>query len=555
MKRTLLYILPALLLLVYTGCTKFVDKGLPDQFNDEDYWTSEDKVRSYSWGFYGLFPGYGNAGSQGDFYFSTFADDQASTSFQNYVVSPPASTIDWDWEFIRKSNIMLERIDQVPMSDEAKNHWKGIARFFRALRYFTLVKTFGDVPWISRSMAITETSYIYKPRDPRSLVMDSVLEDINYATLNIRVSDQVNSINQNVALALKSRICLFEGTYRKYHPELGLNDGDKFLLQAKDACEKVMAAGYTLTADYKSIYNSLDLSGNKEMLLYKRYVPGFLTHSVVGYTNSSTQMSGLTKSAVDAYLCNDGLPIGLSPLYKGDDNIQNTRASRDPRMLVTIDSFLCYNGSLVNGLSSSTGYRPFKFFQPLVANMLAPYNDTDAPLFWLSEVLLNYAEASAELDNLGKYAFAQADLDKSINMLRKRGGMQTLPDLQLSGKQGVAVNGVPYIDPKKDADVTSLIWEIRRERRVELMMDGFRYQDLMRWKKGTYMDNSKNPDIFLGAKVPDNGTVLRNADGYITPYKAGTARPFTDPKHYLNPIPTGQIALYPQGGLQQNPGW
>src|SRR5690606_22322921 len=130
-------------------------------------------------------------------------------------------------------------------------------------------------------------------------------------------------------------------------------------------------------------------------------------------------------------------------------------------------------------------------------------------------------EACAELDQLGIYAISQADLDKSINLLRNRAGV---PHLQLSGAQGVAVNGMPYTDPAKDADVTSLVWEIRRERRVELMMDGFRYWDILRWKKGAYMDTEKNPDIILGAKVPDNGTVLRNPDGYITPYKAGTKR-------------------------------
>jgi len=87
------------------------------------------------------------------------------------------------------------------------------------------------------------------------------------------------------------------------------------------------------------------------------------------------------------------------------------------------------------------------------------------------------------------------------------------------------------------------------------MMDGFRYQDLMRWKKGDYLDNSKNTELFLGAKVPDNGKVLRNAQGYIMTYPATASRPFINPKHYLSAIPTGQIALYPAGMLTQNTGW
>lgn len=558
MKKTILYILPALLYLALAGCTKFVDKGLPDTFDDNDFWTTEDKIKTYSWEFYNMFTGFGNGSGTGDFYFTSFTDDQAAPTFANYAVSAPASSSEWDFAFIRKANIMLERIDQAPISDEAKNHWKGVARFFRAFRYLQLVQAYGNVPWIGRSMDISETGMIYKPRDSRVLVMDSVLADIDFAAANLRPKDNVNNINtvnNHVALALKSRLCLYEGTYRKYHTELGLAGADKFLLQAKNASEQLFTAGFVLSEDYQAVFNSIDLSTGpavKEVLLFKRYVPGVLTHSVIGFTTGSTQMRGLTKSAVDAYLCNDGLPISLSPKYMGDDNIKNQRANRDKRMLITVDTFLCYNGSLVNGLSSSTGYRPSKYLQPKVANERSPYNDTDAPLFWYAEVLLNYAEACAELDQLGAYTISQADLDNSINKLRDRAGV---PHLQLNGVQGVAVNGTPYTDTKKDADVTSLVWEIRRERRVELMMDGFRYQDILRWKKGYYMDSEKNPDIFLGAKVPDNGKVLRNADGYIMPYKAGTKRTFIDPRHYLSPIPTGQIALYPEGGLVQNPGW
>src|ERR1044072_3363022 len=526
MKKTILYILPALLYFGLAGCTKFIDKGLPDTFDDTDFWTSEDKIRTYSWEYYNMFTGFGNGSGTGDFYFTSFTDDQAAPTFANYAVSAPATAAEWDWKYIRNANIMLERINQAPIPDEAKNHWKGIARFFRAFRYFQMVQAYGDVPWIGRSLDISETGEIYKPRDSRVLVMDSVLADINFAADNLRTNDNSNTVNKDVALALKSRIGLYEGTYRKYHTELGLTGADKFLTQAKDAGTKLLTAGYVLSEDYQALFNTIDLSSRpaaKEVLLFKRYVPGILTHSVVGFTTGTTQMRGMTKSAVDAYLCNDGLPISLSPKYMGDDGIKNIRANRDKRMLITVDTFLCYNGSLVNGLSSSTGYRPSKYLQPKIANERSPYNDTDAPLFWLAEVYLNYAEACAELDQLGSAPITQADLDNSINKLRDRAGM---PHLQLNGIQGVAVNGAPYTDPKKDADVTSLVWEIRRERRVELMMDGFRYQDILRWKKGEYMDSDKNPDIFLGAKVPANSQIKRNAQGYLIVYYSGSKRNF-----------------------------
>jgi hypothetical protein len=547
-KHFIFWFMGALLL---AGCTKELEKDTPDQFSDFNYWTGENNVRTYTWGFYELFTGFGT-GTTGDFYFSNFNDDQAATSFPIFAASPPASSAAWDWSYIRKANIMLERIDGVPMSDEAKAHWKGVARFFRAMDYFNKVRLFGGVPWIGKSLDISEQNEILKKRDSRQLVMDSVLADINFAVANMRVSDGVNTVNKNVALALKSRIGLYEGTYRKYHTTLGLNDADRFLMEAKDAADQLMTTGtYSLNPSYQTVYNSMDLAGNKEVILYKRYIAGAMTHSVIGYTNSSTQMHGLTKSAVESYVATDGLPITLSPMYQGDETIKTVRANRDRRLLATIDTFLAYNGTLVSGLSSSTGYRPSKFLQP-ASIQLAPNNETDAPIFWLAEVLLNYAEAAAELDALGKYTLTQADLDRSVNLLRARAGVAKL---EAPGGQQVAVNGVTFIDPKKDADVTPLIWEIRRERRVELMMDGFRYQDLMRWKKGEYLDTQKNPDAFLGAKVPANGRVLRNDAGYIMPYAATVSRLFLDPKHYLSPIPTGQISLYPNGALEQNPGW
>ena len=545
--KSILYL--SVLVVVFGSCSKKLDLDTPDQFSDDNYWTSENNVRTYNWGFYNMFAGFGT-GTSGDFYFSSFTDDQAASTFQNFTLTPPTTSSDWDWTYIRKANIMLERIDKVPMSDEAKNHWRGVARFFRAMDYFNKVKLYGGVPYINNSLDVSETDVIYKSRDSRTLVMDSVLADINYAVANIRVTDQENTVNQDVALALKARIGLYEGSYRIYHTELNLPDAEKFLTESKDASEKLMAGKYVL-GNYKTLYSSMDLKGNKEVILYKRYISGVLTHSVIGYTNSTTQMSGLTKSAVESYVTTDGLPVSQSPLYKGDNTIADVRENRDNRLLVTIGANLAYNGSLASGLSSSTGYLPTKFLQP-ASVQLAPQNETDAPIFYYSEVLLNYAETVALLEKLGKYTVTQADLDKSVNLLRVRAGIAPLVS---TGIGAVSASGVAINDPKRDADITPLMWEIRRERRVELMMDGFRFQDLMRWKKGENMDKIKNPEAFLGAKVADNGKVLRNAQGYIMPYAASASRTFVDPKNYLSPIPTGQIALYPEGILVQNPGW
>lgn len=539
-----------------TACKKYVDVNNPDSEVDPSFWKSESSVQSYSWEFYNLFPGFGNGSSlNGDFYFPTLTDDEASPTLVTYQATAPASNGDWFYGYIRKANIMLERIDGVAMTDEAKKHWKGVARFFRAFQYFKLVQEFGRVAWYSHSLDIADSTLIYKQLDSHQLVMDSVLADLQFAVANLRQVDQPNTVNKDVALALLSRVGLYEGTYRKYHTELSMPDADKYLLASQSASKTLMTAGtYALDKSYQTAYNSDNLGTDKEIILYKRYEPALLQHSLIAYLYSSTAMNGPTKSAVESYLCKDGLPIGLSPQYQGDATIDNVKANRDLRFGITIDTtYLYYKSHVKNSLSSSTGYRPIKFLPDSnklkTINTTIGANYTDAPLFWLAEIYLNYAEASAELDQMGKYTLTQADLDNTINKLRDRG---QVAHMILAGPQNPG-----FSDPKKDPDVTSLIWEIRRERRVELMMDGFRFNDLMRWKKGPYLNYNTNPDAYLGAKVPANGSVILNPNGYISPYALPVNRPFVDPKNYLSAIPTSQILLYPQAiqAGMQNPGW
>ena len=561
MKVSKLYISLFLGLIICTSsCKKYVDVTNPDTLTDPAYWKNENSVRSYNWEFYNMFTGFGNGSStSGDFYFPTLTDDQAASTFTQFPQTTASSNGDWSYANVRKANIMLERIDGVAMSDESKNHWKGVARFFRAFQYFKLVQSFGGVPWISRSLDLSDSTVIYKPRDSRQLVMDSVLEDINFAVANLRVKDLDNTINKDVALALKSRICLYEGTYRKYHTELNIPDAEKFLQQSKDASLSLINGTYTLSPNYQATYNSDNLAGNKEIILYKRYEAGLLQHSLIAYNYSSTAMNGLSKAAVESYVAIDGLPISLSPLYQGDADIFKVVADRDKRLKLTIDTtYLYYIGHVKSSLTSSTGYRPTKFLPDTNKLKTIPTaintGITDAPLFWLAEIYLNYGEACAELDQMGKYTISQADLDMSINKLRARAGVARL---EYTSGQNVAINGTVFIDPKKDVDVTSLLWEVRRERRSELMMDGFRFQDLMRWKKGGYLDSQTNPDSYLGAKVPVNGSVRLNAQGYIMPYTIAQQRVFTDPKNYLSAVPTSQILLYPPSvqTTMQNPGW
>ncbi len=537
------------------SCTKDLELDTPDQFSDETFWTSENNVRAANWEFYNMFLGYGiGTGTSSDFYFSSFQDDQAAGTFQNFAVSAAATNANWNWAQIRKANIMIARVrNMTALSQEAKNHWEGVARFFRALDYFNKVKIFGDVPYIDTELDISETSVIFKPRDSRKLVIEKVLADLDFATANLRTTDLANTINKSVAYALKARVALYEGTLRKYHTNLGLTaDANGLLTQAKDAALAIMDGTFVLNPSYETPYNSIDLNNNKQVILYKKYITGVQGHSIINYLTSTTLMNGLTKVAVESYVTTDGLPIsqvGGAPLYAGDDGIDNVRENRDNRLLKTIADYTAYNGKLVNGRSSSTGYVPVKFLNP-ATNQNGGQNDTDAPLYNYSEVLLNYAEAMAELGLLDQPA-----LDRSINLLRARAGVAPL--MYAGGDVMSGTAGTTIInDSKRTADISPLLWEVRRERRVELMMDGFRFDDLVRWRKGSYMTSSLNPDIFLGAKVPAAANVRTNPDGYLMPYLATNTRTFLEPKHYLTAVPTGQISLYlPFGGMAQNPDW
>lgn len=540
------------------SCSKdFLSRGSKVVFDDNNFWTSENNVKSYCWEFYNLFTGYGT-GTNGDFYFTTFTDDQAARSMDLFPVTAPASNSHWDYTYIRKANLLLERVPQMQMlSREAANHYLGVARFFRAFEYANLVRHFGDVPYIDEYLDQSDVEAIYAPRMPRAAVVDSIMADLQFAAENLRTIERnravgdVNILSSEVALAYMGRVALYEGTYARY---VGNDEAaaGKLLKIAEEASQQVVGKGiFSLTPVYHELYGSLDLSKNPEVLLYKSYVSGILTHSVIGYTNSSTMMDGLTKDAVDSFLCSDGLPISLSPMYAGDETISQVLSGRDLRLVQSVGDELAYIGNPnEKGFTSSTGYIITKFNNPSLgaSEILAPNNPTDAPIFWLAEVMLNLAEASAELG-----ALTQSTLDATVNLLRERAGVAPL-----------LLASIPD-DPLRDPDVTPLLWEIRRERRSELIMDGFREWDIRRWGKMEYLNPAVKPGIFKGARIvaasgstytlPDGLTV--DSGGYILPYGAAAGRTVEVPKNYLDAIPTGQLTLYNIKGIDfpQNPGW
>ena len=552
------------------NCSDYLDTPPQDIFTDDNFWTSENNVKTFTWLNYDTFYAYGNnASTTADFYFHTSSnldDNLAMRDFTNFNTTANATNGNWNsyYTLIRRSNLMLERVPTVPMDDTKKNHYLGVAKFFRAFTYFRLAQEFGDVPYTDMYLTQNDPN-VYKTALSRAEVIDNVIKDLEEATtMLLEVDDKNVTINKYVAYALLSRVCLYEGTQRKYNAS---QDGSAYLQKAKVAAMAVMDnSSYALESDWKSLYNSIELLGNSEVILAKRYIQGMLGNSIQAYTNTSTVQNGLTKFGAESYVTTNGLPIkqvGGNAQYLGDDNITNTFANRDPRFSEAFGTEdYAYSDKPWNGLTSNTGYVFQLFNNPAQSGpevTTIGQNHIDAPVFTLSEVYLNYAEAAAELGTI-----TNSDLDISINKVRTRAGIATLT----TDGTNAMVNGVQIEDPQRTSAleqisgaVNPIIWEIRRERRIEFMSwTTMRNADILRWKKGDYLDTTSNPDVVLGARIPaligtDSKTKV-NADGYVIPY-VGVSREFVSPKNYLSAIPTNDISLYEAEGvvLKQNPGW
>ncbi|UZR98042.1 RagB/SusD family nutrient uptake outer membrane protein [Chondrinema litorale] len=470
------------------------------------------------------------------------------------------------WNFVRAINVGLENYGNANIAEETINKYAAEARLFRGWFYGEKVEKFGAVPWVEKELNI-DSEELYAARTPREEAMNNILADLTFATENLpddwSDGNAPGRLNRWCALLVKSRICLFEGTWRKYH---GGANAEMWLQEAAAAAKEVMENGpYSLyntgnpESDYNAYHQMLDLTGNSEVMYWRKYQLGTFTNHVQSYFSYS---GGATKSLVEDYLCTDGLPISISPLYQGDETIESAFENRDPRLRQTIlhpddtPKYRYYNldgrdyprvTGMSGGLITATGYHIIKHYNAddLIGKA---YNTAESPAIILrfGEVLLNYAEAVAELGTI-----TQTDLDMSINLLRDRVGM---PHLDMSN--------VPE-DPRYANDgVSPLIVEIRRERRIEMFMEGLRYNDLRRWKQGKKLEvptmgirwNDAAAERYENATIK---TIVDPVSGntYIDVYQ-GTdwANPvFDESKHYLWPIPLSTIAQNPN--ITQNPGW
>ncbi|ATL47785.1 RagB/SusD family nutrient uptake outer membrane protein [Chitinophaga caeni] len=566
------------------SCSKdFMERYPTASVSPPTFFRSETDLKTYTNLFYSYFPG--DAGIYGE-----AADNIVKSSVAREVSGTrliPTTDSKWGWGPLRNINFMLNSENVINYKDvEVRNHYIGLARFFRAYFYFEKVRWYGDVPFYNVVIETNDEANLMKPRDPRTLVMDSILADINFAIDHLDDTKSVERVTKWTALALKSRICLYEGTWRKYHTEFSLPDADKLLNECVSASQLLMESGVYKVYDkttgptgkpYQDLFCQLTLDPvADEVILGRRYSNDLsLKHNLQFYITARTQgKPGFEKRLVNSYLMDDGTRFTDQPGYDTLQFFEEVQ-HRDPRLSQTIRTPGYTRIGQTEIISpdfeaTMTGYQPIKWMN------IPTYDGNgqsvqDLVLFRFGEVLLNYAEAKAELGTL-----TQADIDKSIKLLRDRVNM---PNLDMAAANA---NPDPYlVNQYKNVSANNkgVILEIRRERRIEMVMESnLRWEDLMRWKEGHLLtdafqgmyfpdpgfydldhNGSNDVEIYTGEKPPSTGPYQIPASdlsggtkGNIITNK-NIAKTFDETKDYLWPLPIEDLNLNPN--LDQNPYW
>ena len=581
MKLNKIFIL-AIVALGLASCGKdFLNKEPFDKLVPNSYFNTEADLALYTNSFYQDFIPSGLAIVQAD-----EMGDYTSKNNSPTFIAGNFSSVDqkmWNWTKLRNVNYFLGKYDNPNIPEEARNHYAGVARFFRALFYYDMVKDFGDVPWYSKAMDTNDPD-LYKARDPRAAVMDSVVADLNFAVANIREpkDNTASTITKWVALGLKSRVCLFEGSFRKNHKQLGLSESaDKWLEQAADAAKQVMdAKKYSLYStgkpalDYRTLFTSENPVETEVMWsnVYNNALKRW--HEITWKFNSATFGArwGLNKQFVNTYLKVDGSRFTDEGNYDNMLFVEEMK-NRDPRLAQTVRSlgYKRADGSAAppNFGYTFTGYHIHKFSldDKRLDGVTEGYNSITMMRY--AEVLLNYAEAMAELGKMNTAVWTE-----TIGALRRRAGVN--PEEPKDADNYLRTVYFPEINDK-------YLLEVRRERGVELVYEGFRYDDLLRWRKGKLLemdwkgiyvpgldvemdlDGNGTPDVAFVKAIPAKTTpgvvyyvvdgsaaVLSEGDkGHII-WRADEKREFSD-KKYFKPISNDDRVLNPK--LEQNEGW
>lgn len=565
-------------LIIFVSCDNdFLQLEPTKQVTGEKYFNSKAELELYSNRFYSYVPSIDLIES--DFTSSDNVEVNVYNPFLAGVRTVPASGGGWSWTTLRSINYFLANYKKADVTTEVSNYYEGLAKFFRAWFYFDMLQLFGDVPWYSKPLE-TNSPELYKPRDPRTLIADSILSDLDVAIAYLGTEKSSTKITRWTALALKSRFCLYEGTYRKYHTNLDLTESANGFLEGcvSASLRLINESGYTAyfsgkTTDYQDIFISND--PNSEFILARIFSKELnMVHSMNYMLLAPTILggSGMTKQMVDSYLMLNGSFFSSVHGYQTKTFVEEC-TNRDRRLSQTIRTpgykrIGTASVLLPDFSKAATGYQITKFLAGMESDA---YNESAnaIPVFRYSEVLLNYAEAKAELGNL-----SQNDINISINHTRKRGGLPNLliGDLTIDATQQLLYPNV----------TSAAVLEIRRERRIELAFEGLRRMDLMRWRRGplleqrfsgmyfTKMDvqdldgNGVN-DFAIVKKLPslqapgisylvlgDTKLLSNGSYGYLLP-QPFTVKKFDEDRDYFYPIPLNELTI--NENLVQNPGW
>ena len=577
----------------FTACKK-LDQVPQSTASRDAVFGTENGLKLYTNSFYnmGFLPK--NSTSQ-----DVLSDYLAVKSVDNFIRegSFGANTSSgWSWTDLRNINYFIQNNNDPAVPEVVRNNYQGIARYYRAYFYFDKVKRFGDVPWIGKPLNIDDEA-ITAGRDKRELVMDSVLADLNFAAANITATNDQSrtTVTRWVAYAFKSRVCLFEGTYRKYHTELNLvGTADKWLQETALAADQIIKnGGYSLNtaggpgASYRQVFTSLTPLTNEVLQASVADVNLGVLNDANWWWTSGTYGSkaSLTRSFINTYLNLDGTPFTSNPAYQTmvfKDEVKN----RDLRLKQTIRSGNYKRISNGQQLPAPpvfsytfTGYQPIKWTLDDTYFDAGQLNTNSVALFRYAEVLLNFAEAKAELGTL-----TDAEWAFTVGALRSRGGIT-------GGLNTKPVLADPYLVANYFPGITDpTILEVRRERGIELSLEGFRLPDLLRWKRGELMEKEWNGFYVPALNVPMD----LNEDGILdvvfyqgtrpTPALSGVTYVDVSPKigtainslqlkngtsgeliwmneiqkkwldkNYLFPIPLNDLQRNPN--IKQNPGW
>lgn len=571
-----------------SGCNNtFMDRYPTTSISPEAYFKSVQDLELYTNTFYLDLPANTNDGPCDNY--ATYSDTHNNNDIVRGAMTP-ANVGGWNgWGTLRKYNILLQNCNGVSGNEDDINHYIGLTRLMRAYWYYSYVTWYNDVPWYDTPLTDTDEELLFKARDPRSLVVDKILEDLDFACKNMKESYGNRTVMSRwFALGLKSRICLAEGTWRKYHPELKLQEtAEKFFEEAAKAAKEVIDSKvFSIDKSgvqeqvYKKLFISHDLSTSPEIILFRNY-----SGDDNIYHNSSYMFDviiGLSRSLMESYdyVNADGttVPYTTIPDYDSKSYVDAFK-NRDPRLSQTF----CNPGYTVAGTITPLrprlnlgGYHGQKFRAETANEQAFVRTCIDVPVMRLAEVMLNYAEAKAELGSL-----TQADMDLTVNDIRSRVSMPALKVDALPDDPVLAAQ-YPDINDKR-------ILQIRRERRIELVNEGFRWDDLNRWgagkliaqvQEGIYLDKLGTFDI-TGDGVPEMGVfkdpasnTVPEADrnnytfyylsegnislsegdkGHVIVTNEKGNHHFDEPKSYYWPIPQTQITLNPN--LKQTIYW